>query len=200
MIAGLIETGAIDVGIACGIEAMSRVGLGANARARPRIRGRLPGTSTCPTSSAPPSGSRSGAGSRAKRSTPSVSPPSATPARAGRGPFRARDHPDRGAGGGREQRPTGERDLSPATRARGTPRRGSGQAQAGDRRWNPHRGQVIADLRRRGRRALDGRATGQGAGSAAPGADHQPGSGRRRAVLPPRRPRPANRGCSRRPA
>ncbi|SBS75001.1 Acetyl-CoA acetyltransferase [uncultured Mycobacterium sp.] len=30
-IAGLIATGAIDVGIACGIEAMSRVGLGANA-------------------------------------------------------------------------------------------------------------------------------------------------------------------------
>jgi acetyl-CoA C-acetyltransferase len=31
LVAGLIATGAIDVGIACGIEAMSRVGLGANA-------------------------------------------------------------------------------------------------------------------------------------------------------------------------
>src|ERR1700757_3229845 len=31
LIAGLIAMGAIDVGIACGIEAMSRVGLGANA-------------------------------------------------------------------------------------------------------------------------------------------------------------------------
>ena len=31
LLAGLIATGAIDVGIACGIEAMSRVGLGANA-------------------------------------------------------------------------------------------------------------------------------------------------------------------------
>ena len=31
LIAGLIAGGAIDVGIACGIEAMSRVGLGANA-------------------------------------------------------------------------------------------------------------------------------------------------------------------------
>ncbi|MGO8769353.1 MAG: steroid 3-ketoacyl-CoA thiolase [Mycobacterium sp.] len=31
LIAGLIATGAIDMGIACGIEAMSRVGLGANA-------------------------------------------------------------------------------------------------------------------------------------------------------------------------
>src|SRR5690606_19114943 len=31
LIAGLIATGAIDIGIACGIEAMSRVGLGENA-------------------------------------------------------------------------------------------------------------------------------------------------------------------------
>ena len=31
LIAGLIAIGAIDIGIACGIEAMSRVGLGANA-------------------------------------------------------------------------------------------------------------------------------------------------------------------------
>ena len=31
LIAGLISVGAIDIGIACGIEAMSRVGLGANA-------------------------------------------------------------------------------------------------------------------------------------------------------------------------
>jgi acetyl-CoA C-acetyltransferase len=39
LIAGLIAAGAIDVGIACGIEAMSRVGLGANAGPdRSRIR------------------------------------------------------------------------------------------------------------------------------------------------------------------
>ena len=31
LIAGLIATGAIDVGIACGVEAMSAIGLGANA-------------------------------------------------------------------------------------------------------------------------------------------------------------------------
>src|SRR5438270_8254169 len=31
LVAGLIAAGAIDIGIACGIEAMSRVGLGANA-------------------------------------------------------------------------------------------------------------------------------------------------------------------------
>jgi acetyl-CoA C-acetyltransferase len=38
LIAGLIATGAIDVGIACGIEAMSRVGLGANAGPNPNWR------------------------------------------------------------------------------------------------------------------------------------------------------------------
>lgn len=41
LIAGLIAAGAIDVGIACGIEAMSRVGLGANAGPdRSKIRAR----------------------------------------------------------------------------------------------------------------------------------------------------------------
>ena len=39
LIAGLIAAGAIDVGVACGVEAMSRVGLGANAGPdRSRIR------------------------------------------------------------------------------------------------------------------------------------------------------------------
>jgi acetyl-CoA C-acetyltransferase len=36
-IAGLVETGAIDVGIACGVEAMSRVGLGANVYPGPGV-------------------------------------------------------------------------------------------------------------------------------------------------------------------
>src|ERR1700719_908707 len=65
LIAGLIATGAIDIGIACGIEAMSRVGLGANA-------GPNRGTPTCPTSSPRPSGSPSGAASPAGTSTSSA--------------------------------------------------------------------------------------------------------------------------------
>lgn len=36
-IAGLIETGSIDVGIACGVEMMSRVGLGANVLSGPGV-------------------------------------------------------------------------------------------------------------------------------------------------------------------
>ena len=68
-VANLISAGAIDVGIACGVEAMSRVGLGANAfngpgKSRPRTsRG------TCPTSSARPSGSPRSTGSPAPTST-----------------------------------------------------------------------------------------------------------------------------------
>ena len=73
LVAGLIAAGAIDIGIACGIEAMSRVGLGANAAPTAASCGPPRGTSTCPTSSPPPSGSPSGAASPAKRSTSSVS-------------------------------------------------------------------------------------------------------------------------------
>ncbi len=36
-VAGLIETGAIDIGIACGVEMMSRVGLGANVLSGPGV-------------------------------------------------------------------------------------------------------------------------------------------------------------------
>ncbi len=36
-VAGLIETGAIDIGIACGVEMMSRVGLGANVMSGPGV-------------------------------------------------------------------------------------------------------------------------------------------------------------------
>ena len=59
LIAGLIAAGAIDVGIACGVEAMSRVAARRQRRHRAPARADPPpGTSTCPTSSRPPSGSR----------------------------------------------------------------------------------------------------------------------------------------------
>ena len=62
LIAGLIAADAIDVGVACGVEAMSRVPLRRQRRGTGvGARGPPPGTSTCPTSSSPPSGSRSAA-------------------------------------------------------------------------------------------------------------------------------------------
>src|SRR5207247_9566112 len=49
MVAGLIAAGAIDIGIACGVEAMSRVGLGANVFNGPG----LPYTADWPWDQAP---------------------------------------------------------------------------------------------------------------------------------------------------
>ncbi len=63
VVAGLIAAGAIEVGVACGVEAMSRVPLGTAATApnagHPRPAA---GPSTCPTSTSPPSASPGGAG------------------------------------------------------------------------------------------------------------------------------------------
>jgi acetyl-CoA C-acetyltransferase len=56
-VANLITAGAIDVGIACGVEMMSRVGLGANVMNGPGVPRPDDWTSTCPTSSRAPSGS-----------------------------------------------------------------------------------------------------------------------------------------------
>ena len=66
--------------------------------------------------------------------------------------------------------------------------RGPGQAEARAARGHAHRGDVVADLRRRGRRAVDVRGAGQGRGPQAPGADRGAGAGRVRPLLPPRRP------------
>ena len=80
----------------------------------------------------------------------------------GRGPLRPRDQRDRGAGARREQaadRPSARRHPrpGPARHHAGGP----GRAEAGARGRHPHRGHVVADLRRRRRGAVDGR--GQGA-------------------------------------
>ena len=58
LVAGLIAADAIESASACGVEAMSRVPLGRQRRHRRAARpGPPPGTSTCRTSSSPPSGS-----------------------------------------------------------------------------------------------------------------------------------------------
>ena len=78
----------------------------------------------------------------------------------------------------------------------GRPRRGpardqpgrAGPAQAGARRRRAHGGDLLADLRRRGRRAAGRRRPGAGAWPAAAGADRRAVPHRRGALLPPRRP------------
>src|SRR6201997_2677105 len=59
LVAGLIAAGAIDVGIACGIEAMSRVGLGANAGPDRNWRGGGGGYHPPPHVTPPPRGPHS---------------------------------------------------------------------------------------------------------------------------------------------
>ena len=97
----------------------------------------------------------------------------------GRGPFRPRDQPDRGAGARREQ----AADVRARTRHSrpGTARHHAGRpgvAQARARGRHPHGGHLVADLRRRRRGAVDGRRQGAGARPAAARPDHQPGAGR----------------------
>ena len=81
MIAGLIAAGAIDVGIACGVEAMTRVGLGANVFNGPGVPYTQPtGPGTRPrASSRPPSASPATAASSARTSTSGASSPSRRP-------------------------------------------------------------------------------------------------------------------------
>ena len=193
MIAGLIAADAIGVGIACGVEAMSRVPLGTAARARRgHARGPHPGTSTCPTSSSRPSASRSAAGSPATEIDAFGLAPRPWPSAAwAQGRFDR--EVDRGAGQGRRRRSVVDRDqglreTSLEALARLKPVLEGGAA---------HGRHLVADLRRRRRGAARRRGPGPGTRAAAAGPDPGPVPGRRRAVLPPRRPGPGHRAGAR---
>lgn len=80
----LIAAGAMDIGISCGVEAMSRVGLGANVYNGPGSSRPDEFPWTCPTSSGPPSASLRTGASPARTSTGWGSSPSAR--RPGPGP------------------------------------------------------------------------------------------------------------------
>ena len=123
----------------------------------------------------------------------------------GRGPLRPRDLRHRGAHrrrGGAARRALRREDGG--VQGPGAARddaRGAGQAEAGAARRHAHRGHLVADLRRRGGRAVDVRGAGQGRGPQATGSHRGPGAGRLRPLLPPRRPhRRRPRRCWPRPA
>ena len=188
-VANLISAGAIDVGIACGVEAMSRVGLGANAFNGPG-KSRPDGL---PLGHARPV--RCGRADRRevrdhprrrRRARASV----AAQRRPGRGrrPFRPRGLPHRGPGGRRRR--SHRRDVTLVNKDQGpreTTARGPGQAQARSPRRDAHGRQLLADLRRCRRRAVDVRGPGQRGRAASPGPDRGPDAGRLRSLLPPRR-------------
>ena len=191
LVAGLIAADAIGVGIACGVEAMSRVPLrdrrpGGRRLAPARLVGHRPAEPV----------RRRRAHRAAARALPRgdrrlrAAVPDPGPGRLGAGPVRPGGRAGQGAGGQRRGRD-----------ARGRPRRGpardehggAGAAQAGGRGRPAHGRHVVADLRRRGRRAAGRGGPGAVARPAAPGADPRAVPGRRRAVLPPGRPGPGDR-------
>ena len=125
---------------------------------------------------------------------------------AGRGSLRPRDRrPSRRRSSARRARGAstcGEKMVVTKDQGpRDTTAEGLAKLKAGAARRHAHRGELVADLRRRGRRALDVRGAGQGRGPHAPGARGGPGARRLRPLLPPRRPdrRPRPR-CWPRPA
>ena len=203
LIAGLIAAGAIDIGIACGVEAMSRVGLGANAgpdRGDPaaRVVGHRPARPVRRRRADRQAARHHPRGHRRVRLRLAAQ----GQAGLGRGPVRPRDLRHRGAGARRAE--AADR-RAPRRHPRPGPARdhagGPGRAEAGDAR-------AASTPRARRRRSPTApppccgwTRTRPRARAAAAGPHRQPGARRRRALLPPRRAgrsRPAR--CSRRPA
>ena len=155
LVDGLIAAGRIEVGIACGVEAMSRVPLGRTS-AGMGCRGPTPGPSTCPTSSPPPSASPHRGITRADVDAFGVARRSRRAGRR-RGPVRPRGHRRRRPVLDDEGTPPARPASSTPTRACATPPSRGSRPQAGARRRHPHRRHLVADLRRRRRRAHHGR-------------------------------------------
>ena len=175
-----------------GVEAMSRVGLGANVFNGPGSRPEeFPGTS--PTSSVPPSGSRTGAspvrtstgwGSRASARPPGRSRRAASSVRSPR--WRSTSSVRTG--------PPERRWSSPRTRARGrAPPRGSRSAWVlPDGIHTAGNSSQISDGSAAVLWMSEERANADGF---KPRAHRRPGVGRRRSLLPPRRPAGGNEVC-----
>ena len=192
LIAGLITVGAIDIGIACGVEAMSRVGLGASV-----ING--PGFFQPPDWPWDSPYNQFAAAERIAQEARHHARGSGRPrsglaaesgARLGRRPLRSRGHRRRRPGGcGAGQHPdrgTHDGDARP-----GPPRdhpRGAGEAQSHGRKRHTHCGKLVPDFRRRRRGAVDVARARQGRGSEAPCPHHRAGVAGRGPLLPARRP------------
>ena len=203
LVAGLIAAGAIDVGIACGVESMSP---GPARRQRPARAGRPAARRLGHRPAEPVRGRRPDRprprASPATTSTRSASPRSSkAQAAVDEGRFKREIAPSRRRSSTTRARRPAEPLVDSDQGLRDTTPGGARRAQAGARRRAAHRRHVVADLRRRGRGADHGRGPGRGARADAAGPDRRPVPGRRRPVLPPRRPdrrRPS--GCSTAPA
>ena len=188
----LIGADAIDVGIACGVEAMSRVGLGANAVQRPRVvpPGRLPVGHARPV--------RGGRADRqqvrhypGRRRLVGPGVPAEGGRSGGRRPLRPGDCAGRCSGGRRGGPDGGARRRAPCRRRdqglRDTTAEGLAKLKPVHARRDAYRRELLADLRRCSRRAVDVRGPGPGRGTPATGPDRGPGPGGFGPLLPPRR-------------
>ena len=186
LVAGLIAADAIGVGIACGVEAMSRVPLGTAARAdagSPRPASwdiDLPNQYVAAERIAQRRGL-----SRAEVDAFGLRSQTRAQAAWAQGRFDREVVPVKAplpdeAGTRVVDRDEGLRETSMAALAR---------LQAGGLRRPAHGRHVVADLRRRGRRAAGLGGPGQGTRPPAAGADRRAVPDRRRTVLPPGRPR-----------
>ena len=190
LVAGLIAADAIGVGIACGVEAMSRIPLRAAVGTdigSPRPAGwdiDLPNQYVGAERIAVRRG-------LCRQQTDAFGLRSQTLARAAwaEGRFDREVVPVKAPVLGADGQPTGEtRVIDRDEGLRETSLAGAEPTQAGDRGRPAHGGHVLADLRRRGRGAAGLLGPGAVAGTAAAGAHRGAVPGRRRDVLPPRRP------------
>ena len=154
LIAGLIAADAIDVGIACGVEAMSRVAARTAAMAPGPARGRRRGRIDMPNQfeAAERIARRRGI-TREPTWMPSGCARSAMPPRPGpAAASTARSSPSRRRCSDADRQPTGETATVDRDQGlRETTPGGPGEAQAGTGRRPAHGGHVVADLRwRRG--------------------------------------------------
>ena len=202
LVAGLIAAGGADVGIACGVEAMSHVGLGANV-----ING--PGQSrTDAVALRRPAQRQFGAAERiadnrgitredldewgfhSQRKAKAPGTRAGSSARSS--PIEAPVIGDDGRADRRDGRLIG-RDQG----LRETTMEGLAKLKPVVEGYKHTAGNVVADLRRRRRRALDGRGQGQGARAQAAGPPRAPARHGHRPLLPARRPgRRRPRRCS----
>ena len=164
LIAGLIAAGAIEAGVACGVEAMSRVPLGSAAAPAAAPRGRPPGPSTCRTSTSRRNGSPSGAGlSRAEVDAFGLASQQAARRPGRRAGSTGRSCRSRPRSSTPSRQPTGE--TAPVDRDQGL-RETSMDALARLRpvvdRRPAHGRHLLADLRRRGRGTAGLEPTGPG--------------------------------------
>ena len=179
----LISAGAVDTTIGCGVEAMSRVPLGANAARRRRAgHARRPALRHARPVQAAERIAKKYDISRADVDWLGLESQKKAARAAGRGPLRPRDRlASRRRSSARRARGRALRREDGRVQGPGPARddgRGTGQAEARAARRHAHGRELVADFGRRRRRALDVRGPRQGRGLQAPGADRGPGAGR----------------------